>query len=166
VLGHSLGAMVGWQLVNRLESSGRRVAGFIPMGCPPPHAVSPESARLRNLVGDELLAYLRSIDGLPADALEEPELLSMALTAVSADFRITADYPAERIERRLTCPVLAVGGRSDHSCPPDLVRRWADSTTAGADIREIDGGHFFLTEHPAAVARLVGEFCAQHRTAS
>jgi surfactin synthase thioesterase subunit len=128
--------------------------------------VSPESARLRELVGDELLAYLRSIDGLPAEALEEPELLSIVLTAVSADFRITADYPVERIERRLACPVLAVGGRSDHSCPPDRVRRWADSTTGGADIREVDGGHFFLTENPAAVARLVGEFCARHRTAS
>lgn len=162
LLGYSLGAMVGWQLAQRLEHSGRAPSGVIQMACAPPHATDAESTRLRDLSREELVAHLRRLDGLPTEVLDEPELLEIALDSVGADFRATADYPVQRIERRLRCPLLAVGGSSDPSCRADQVQRWAETTTGVAHIREVPGGHFFLNDRPDEVGRLVEDFCHRH----
>jgi len=159
VFGHSLGAMVGWQLVHLLERHGYPVHGFVPAACPPPHAVGPDAEQVRELDGEALVAHLRDMDGLPQEVLEDPELLSFVLDIVRSDFAITRDYPCRGIDQKLSCPVLALGGGDDRSVAADAIARWSETTAGQAGYRMLAGGHFFHLDHPVPVAALLVELC-------
>ncbi|MET8803381.1 alpha/beta fold hydrolase [Streptomyces sp. NPDC004546] len=156
VFGHSLGAMVGWQLVRLLESRGRDVQGFMPASCNPPHVARPAGGGQVPLQkSDEVLAYLRRLGGLPEEVLDEPELLELVLDVVRADFALTQDYPTPGRVERIACPVMAIGGGDDTEVPSDQLPRWADCTSQAAGWRILSGGHFFYQEHLAEIAELL-----------
>jgi surfactin synthase thioesterase subunit len=156
--------MVGWQLISVLEQRGRPVDGFAPAGCPPPHAVAPDADAIRDLAGEALVAHLRRLGGLPQEVLDDPELLAAVLKTVRSDFAITKDYPVRRIDYRISCPVLALGGRDDLSVPNAVIARWSETTRAPATCRILPGGHFFHLDHPAEVGALLGGLCGPTAT--
>ncbi|MER7728133.1 alpha/beta fold hydrolase [Streptomyces sp. NPDC096323] len=159
VFGHSLGAMVGWQLVRLLESRGHEVRGFVPASCNPPHvARTAGGGEVPLREKNEVLAYLRRLGGLPEEVLDEPELLDLVLDIVTADFVLTQDYPTPGRVRRIACPVMAIGGEDDTAVPTDQLPRWADCTEKEARWRTFDGGHFFYQEHLTEVAGLLASF--------
>ncbi|MFE9443809.1 thioesterase II family protein [Streptomyces sp. NPDC006602] len=161
VFGHSLGAMVGWQLVRRLEAAGREVGGFAPASCLPPHLARPVvDTSSRFIADDELEAYLRSLGGLPEEFFEEPELLELVMPIVRADLGLTVDYPEPGGTHRVSCPVLAIGGEADAAVPSDGLARWSECADAGMDVRVMTGGHFFYQDHLADVAGLLAEMAA------
>jgi surfactin synthase thioesterase subunit len=50
---------------------------------------------------------------------------------------------------------VALVGDADPKVPIDLVRPWADYTTAGFDLKVFPGGHFYLVEHQEAVVAAI-----------
>lgn len=62
-----------------------------------------------------------------------------------------------RYARRVSCPVLIVGGRSDSAVPPWQVRR-LHRLIPSSSLVEIEGDHFALLRSPTALARVVSDF--------
>jgi medium-chain acyl-[acyl-carrier-protein] hydrolase len=99
--------------------------------------------RLSGLPDDEFLAEVARLNGIPPEVLSEPELLSMLLPALRADFELAETYqplPGGRLD----CPVIAYLGTSDPETDYDGVLSWREVTTGEFTMRVFSGDHFYL----------------------
>src|SRR5262249_17772973 len=91
----------------------------------------------------EFLEQLRRLDGLPAGALENPDLLEYALPVLRADAALSRSY-VYTPGPPLPLPIFAYGGSSDPNVRPEHLEAWREQTTTEFKRREFKGGHFFL----------------------
>ncbi|WP_210154502.1 thioesterase II family protein [Microbispora oryzae] len=148
LLGHSMGALVAFELARLLTAAGHGPACLVVSGHAAPH-LPPENA-FHLLPDEEFLRQVLADSGDLGDALDDPRLRELYLPALRADFRLAETYryvpgPA------LTCPIVTWSGAADHTVPVEEVRQWSAFTGAPARHRTFPGGHFFPLEEPAAV---------------
>lgn len=157
--GHSLGALVVYELTRRLRDEGLPAPVHLYVsGRAAPHL--PETrARLHDLPTARLVPHLREIGGTPEEVLGAPELLDVFLPTLRADFEVNENYrhaPADP----LTTPLTVFGGTRDPRADADELRAWGALTQARHDVRLYEGGHFFVTPHAGS---LVAEMTASLR---
>lgn len=152
--GHSLGALVAFELTRRLRDDGAPLPlRLVVSGCAAPWCGAPPP-RWHELPDAQLIAALRDMGGTPAAVIDEPDLMPFLLPPVRADFALLAAYrytPAPP----LPVPVTAFAGRADVRTDIAGVQAW--SAAGGAcDVHWFDGGHFFIhQEHEAVLACLL-----------
>jgi medium-chain acyl-[acyl-carrier-protein] hydrolase len=81
--------------------------------------------------------------GIPAAVLDEPDLLSMFVPVLKADMEMFETYqylpgPA------LPCPIYAIAGERDPSCPPSSMAGWERETVGSFFAETVAGNHFFI----------------------
>ncbi|UVL87385.1 thioesterase II family protein [Pseudomonas sichuanensis] len=148
LLGHSLGALVAFELAHELQA----------LGCPPPLALfacgtaAPtrredyDGANWREPKSDEaLLAELRKLGGTPEEVLANEELMSLTLPVVRADFLLCGRY-AYRQRAPLHCPLHVLGGDTDRANAEQL-QAWRRESQGEFSLEMFPGGHFFIHEH-------------------
>ncbi|HEV2779518.1 MAG TPA: alpha/beta fold hydrolase [Actinophytocola sp.] len=152
LFGHSMGALVAFELALRLRADGAvPPAHLFVSGRPAPHL--PETrTQLRDLPVDRLVHELRRIGGTPDMVLGDPELLEAFLPLLRADFSVNETY-RYRPTGPLPFPLTAFGGERDPRADEPEVRAWAAHTGARFGCRIFPGGHFFTETH---AAELVG----------
>ena len=150
LFGHSMGALLAFELLRRLEQSGAPPpTHFFAASAPAPH-LRRRRPPLHHLEDAALIASLRSFDGLPEWVIEDPELLALFLPTLRADLEVCDTYRYDGA-RPLTCPITAGGGASDRSLPRVELAAWAALTSAQFTLRLFEGSHFFLAERRDAV---------------
>jgi surfactin synthase thioesterase subunit len=149
LFGHSLGSVVAFELAHRLHAEGRPqpIVLFASGGDAPSRRNAERYANLRT--DAEFMAELERLEGTPAAALREPELMALTLPILRADFAACAAYrcPAER---RIACPIQVFGGSRDTTTSETLAA-WGTHTTGAHWVDVLPGGHFFLHEQEAEV---------------
>jgi surfactin synthase thioesterase subunit len=153
--GHSLGALVGFEVCWRLQRAGRPAAAFYPSAAAAAHVHRSAETSPVHLTDDELLAVLRERGGMPEDILMEPDLMDLVIDACRTDMAVTDSYTYGDEDRRLDCPVIAFGGDDDSAVPTDRLERWRELTTGPCEVRVLAGGHFYLHDHMATVTAVV-----------
>ncbi|MEV4096144.1 thioesterase II family protein [Streptosporangium saharense] len=154
LFGHSMGAVVGFEVARRLEALGTPAAILFASGRRAPSRHRDEDVHLRGV--DGIVAELRKLDGTDPRALRDPELLQMILPAVRADYRAVETY-RYRPGPPLSCPIHALVGDDDDRATVEEAAAWREHTVGGAELDVFSGGHFYLTQHQAAIVRLVTE---------
>jgi medium-chain acyl-[acyl-carrier-protein] hydrolase len=160
--GHSMGAIVGFELARHLFRqfhrspehlfvSGRR-APQIPDQNPPIHLL-PEPAFM-----DEL----RRLNGTPEEILQDAELMRLFLPALRADFKISETYRYTKTEP-LACPISAFGGSLDTEVSAENLAAWNEHTRSFFKIRMFPGDHFFLNSARPLVTQAVSQDLSLHR---
>lgn len=140
--GHSMGALVGFELARDLRRRNRPgPSRLFVSGCFAPDI--PDPYPLHNLPDSELLEGLRRLNGMPQEALENAELMRLMLPTLRADCTVTETYHYAD-EPPLDCPVSAFGGLQDHLASRDQLEAWRQQTTASFSLRMFPGDHFFL----------------------
>jgi medium-chain acyl-[acyl-carrier-protein] hydrolase len=150
VFGHSLGALLAFELARRLRRerlpaplrlfvSGRRA----------PHVPSPD--RMLHALPDEaFVTELRRLTGTPEDLLRSPEMLAIFLPLLRADLELAETY-VHRDDAPLSIPISAYGGDADPDVPPETVEAWRLHTASTCRTVIFPGGHFYVNERRAAV---------------
>jgi surfactin synthase thioesterase subunit len=154
LFGHSLGAIVGFEVARRLEAAGQYPVRLFASGRRAPSTSRDEAVHLRD--DDGILAELRLLNGTASAVLSDDELMRAALPALRADYQIAETYrcmPSDTV----CCPITALTGDNDPKAKIDEVDGWAQHTTAGFDLRVFSGGHFFLTQHADAVIDILSQ---------
>ncbi|MFD8626376.1 thioesterase II family protein [Streptomyces hygroscopicus] len=141
--GHSLGALVVFELARRLRRLGARPpAHLFVSGRAAPQL--PDVRRpLRDLPPDELIGAVADIGGTPADVLRDKGLMATLLPLLRADFSVNETYEY-RGESPLGVPVPVIGGQRDPRADRAELLAWEDLTTERFQLRVFPGGHFFI----------------------
>lgn len=157
LFGHSLGALVAYELARRASSPPRRL--FV-AGRGAPHLPAPW--RDLHSRGDaELARAFQGLGGTPPEVLAHPELLALILPTFRADLEVASTYVHEP-RPPLACGVTAFAGRSDPLAPPADVEAWRMQAAHGDfRLRTFEGGHFFLLERQAEFAEAMRDELAR-----
>jgi pyochelin biosynthetic protein PchC len=147
--GHSMGAVVAFEVARRLEQRARTapVRLFV-SGRRAPSRRRRGEVHLRDDSG--LIAELRRVGGTDHRFLGDTELLAAILPVTRNDYRAIETYewaPGSP----LGCPVTALVGDSDPQTTADEASAWAEHSTGGFDLRILPGGHFYLDAGRAQV---------------
>lgn len=154
VFGHSLGALVAFELVREVAELGLPMPiGLYVSGRPAPH-VAFRGRPLWTLSDADLVAQLRALGGTPQVLLEHPKLLSAFLPALRADLRVNEDYEFKP-EQPLDVPITAFAAADDSRARATDMASWADHTTASFALTELAGGHFAVMADPTVVLNRV-----------
>jgi surfactin synthase thioesterase subunit len=153
VFGHSLGAIVGFEVVRRLEAARQYPVRLFASGRRAPSTLRDgETVHLRDDAG--ILAEVRRLNGTVSSVLSDDELMRAVLPALRADYRIAETYscaPSDTVR----CPVTVLTGDSDPKTTIDEAKGWGQHTTAEFELRVFTGGHFFLAQHVDAINELL-----------
>ncbi|MEV0001657.1 alpha/beta fold hydrolase [Micromonospora sp. NPDC050980] len=153
LFGHSLGALVAFELARRLEHLHGRPAThlFVSGHIPPQHPRPPGQYDYR--LPDALFRErLRELAGTPEEVLAHDELLDLVIPVLRADFE-AADTYRSRPGPRISPPLTVYGGADDPEAPPETLPDWAVLTTGRHEVRILPGGHFFLNDEQATVLK-------------
>lgn len=172
LLGFSLGAIVGLEVISQAPDRVQRIAllGCNARAMPAERVagrrMAVEKARREGTVGyiadvwDVSVPAWRHVDtGLRA------ELEAMAADTTLATFEEQIEISIERTDSRprlshIAVPALVACGEEDRVCPPELSREIADAIP-GARLAIVErAGHYLTLDQPEFVAGLLAEWLA------
>jgi surfactin synthase thioesterase subunit len=157
--GHSMGALVAFEVARRFEGSGHGIGALFVSACAAPgrsgYDYIPESDR-------GLLDAVTEMTGVNPEFLENEQFAAKILPTLRG-FKAITKYECAP-EAMLSCPIFAYYADDDEVATLDKVMPWARRTTSEFAIREFAGHHFYLTEHlPELVRDIEDKISAQIR---
>lgn len=176
LFGHSMGALVGFELMHALRARDAGMAVWFGASA----SVAP-SCRVREThwlgcTHQQMVDRLRPLGGTPDALLEDRDFIDFLMPTLRADFHLCGTYPvdakgvggAATTREPLDCPVAVFTGRDDPATArADDIARWRDETRDTCAFHRFDGGHFYLDDAPgpvlARVASSLADALAQPR---
>jgi medium-chain acyl-[acyl-carrier-protein] hydrolase len=153
MFGHSMGAVLASEVTRALAEAGNPLPQHLLVsGRRPPHIPGTESP-MRGLSDPEFVAELsRRYGGIPAEILQEPELMALFIPVLRADLTaLETHFPTRRAP--LACPITAFGGADDRLTPREHLEAWRGETSGAFQVRMYAGDHFFLnSQRPKLLA--------------
>jgi surfactin synthase thioesterase subunit len=157
LFGHSLGATVAYELCLEIRRRGLPMPQGLVVSARQAPALPWRFRQVSGLPDEEFTAALRELGGTPEVVLAQPDLMSLLLPALRADFAIVESY-RDRDEPPLDVPILALAGTEDDRATAEQMAGWATRTTASFALHPVRGGHFFVDSRADAVTELVSAF--------
>lgn len=147
--GHSMGALVSFEVARRFEAAGRSISALFVSACAAPGLLGeeyiPESDR-------GLLEVVAEMTGVNPEFLENEEFAARILPTLRG-FKAIMNYECPP-EARVSCPISAYLADDDAIATPEKVQPWAERTTAQFTMRQFTGHHFYVNDH---LPELVGD---------
>ncbi|MFD9941928.1 thioesterase II family protein [Nonomuraea sp. NPDC059023] len=155
--GHSLGALVAFELVREIRRRGgpEPVHLFV-SGCDAPQVTYEDGQPVRTMTRPQLVSFLRGLGGTPEWLLGDEGAMAMILPAIQADFTIKETYTYAQ-EPPLDLPITALPSTRDPRIAESKVIGWRDQTAAAFVLRPFDGGHFAVFEQAMLTHRILAE---------
>ncbi len=144
VFGHSLGAVLAYELTRRLaETLDPAALRLVVSGSPAPH--DPRPRRATGLPDEEFLGLVREFAGYDHPALADEGMRDMLLPVLRADVEMHENYRPGQAGP-LPLPVTSVLGADDHLVSRDQAAGWQAVTARPLRLVEVAGGHMYLAE--------------------
>lgn len=154
VFGHSLGALVGFEVARRLGEVDQ-FRHFVASGLMAPSVLpSRRVLEIAQLDGKAFVEALGFFGGLPPELIADEEVYDLLLPGLVADFRMAAGY-RYRPGPRLAVNVSLINGRSDPHVEPEGVELWRDECRNEPAFHWTEGGHFYFEEDPSRLTDLL-----------
>lgn len=155
LLGHSMGALIAYTMIQRRVADGLRVPeALIAVSCAAPHLPSP-ALGVESADDLELATALSRYGGLPPEILHRGDWLAALIPLVRDDLRICASYRYAG-EPPLPCRIHVLGGDADPVVTADALAGWRRHSALPVAVTTVPGGHFILREPGAPLISLIG----------
>jgi surfactin synthase thioesterase subunit len=158
--GHSLGAVIAFETIRRLDADGHTPVHLFASGRRAPSCQRDESVHLSD--DDGIIAEVRRLNGTASSLLGDDDLMRATLPALRADFQAAETY---RCAPGVTvgCSITVLTGDADPKTTIAEGNAWAGHTTSTCTTHIFSGGHFFLTAHATEITGLLQDhFQKQH----
>jgi surfactin synthase thioesterase subunit len=163
VFGHSMGALVGLELLHALRARGLGEAVWFGASASVAPVCRVRETDWLDCGVDRMIGKLRSLGGTPEAFLADRDLIAFLLPTLRADFHLCGTYEAGGADRApLGCPLTVFTGHADPATAREEdVLRWRGETRGAFARRAFEGGHFYLDEASGAVLQHVADALAQ-----
>jgi medium-chain acyl-[acyl-carrier-protein] hydrolase len=148
LFGHSMGALIAFELARYLCAQGQPPAYLFVSGMRAPQRYM-TGYPVHTLPDDMFIQILREMHGTPEEILQNTELMQILLPTLHADFELCYSYvyhpgPA------LPCAITAFGGTQDVAVSEEDLQAWSEQTSQHFRSSLLPGDHFFLQHayHP------------------
>ncbi len=148
LFGHSMGAVIAFELALLLERRGAAPHALVASGRRAPSTYRDEWVHRRDPAG--VAAELRQLSGTDPMFLQDPELFAMVLPALRADYQAVETYQCAP-DAAVGCPLVVFVGDDDPKTTVEEAGAWRRNTTGPFDLRVFPGGHFYLDDQVAEV---------------
>ncbi|MFI9754679.1 thioesterase II family protein [Streptomyces collinus] len=143
LFGHSLGAVLAYELTHLLSVRGVHVERLVVSGSPGPW--TQRERRAAGLEGDEFLARVEEFAGFRHEALDHPEMRELILPTLQADCEMHEAYvPSTDVP--VSVPITSLRGASDGLVTAEEAQQWRDATTGEFGYVEFPGDHMYLVD--------------------
>jgi medium-chain acyl-[acyl-carrier-protein] hydrolase len=141
--GHSLGALVAFELVRRLRQTHGRLPQHLFVSARNAPQTKALTETYYNLPDNEFAEKVTLLGGMDDLILQNKEMMSLILPILRADFQMNETYEY-RAEPPLTCPISAFHGTEDSIMTYELLDAWRTQTASDFRLRTLEDGHFFI----------------------
>jgi medium-chain acyl-[acyl-carrier-protein] hydrolase len=153
IFGHSMGALVAYELVSALERASVRAPSHLFVSSRRAPDEPDTRVPLHDMPESQFLVELQERYGaIPAAVLDEPELLELLLPVVRADIRAVETYrPSLAVPHQVRCAVHVYGGEDDRHPRPAQLPGWQRVAASPVRVRVFAGDHFYLQQQRDAL---------------
>ncbi|KOU40385.1 thioesterase II family protein [Streptomyces sp. WM6378] len=143
LFGHSLGAVLAYELVHLLTERGVHVERLVVSGSPGPW--TQRERRAAGLPDEEFLARVEEFAGFRHEALDHPEMRELILPTLQADCEMHESYvPSTDVP--VSVPICSLRGSVDGLVTAEEAQQWQAATTADFTYVEFPGDHMYLVD--------------------
>ncbi|MGK9252533.1 thioesterase II family protein [Paenibacillus humicus] len=143
LLGHSMGALIAYDMLQRHGSGLGFIDGFVASAHPPPRSGS----SLESMSEERVRDYLRRLGGLDEKLLDDPAVMEIVLPAMKNDLEAVLAY-RRTAPAKLDMPITAVVGLQDPHVQAEAAAGWEDWTRDSFELVSLPGGHFYFADAP------------------
>ncbi|MET8628238.1 alpha/beta fold hydrolase [Kitasatospora sp. NPDC004669] len=150
VFGHSMGALLGYELAVALGSRhGRWPEHFVASASRAPHRQTPDDS-VAALDDGQLVAELAAQGAVPDFVARDKRLVQLVARPMRGDIALCDSY-VPTPDGPLPCPVDGWRGEADLGVTHAHIREWSACSTADTTIRTFTGGHLYHLADPHPV---------------
>lgn len=160
LFGHSLGAVLAYELVHLLSTRGVHVERLVVSGSPGPW--TQRERRATGLPDEEFLARVEEFAGFRHEALDHPEMRELILPVLQADCEMHEDY-VPSTDEPVSVPICSLRGGSDGLVSAEQAQEWRDATTGEFTYEEFPGDHMYLVDRGREVLDVIEAESARGR---
>jgi medium-chain acyl-[acyl-carrier-protein] hydrolase len=142
--GHSLGAIIAYELAQRLRQVGRPQPTQLLISAHRAPQIPLARRPTWNLPDVQFRQRLMELNGTPRAVFENPELLQLILPRMRADLRLAETYSHLATHVPLSCAITAFGGKGDHETSVEHLEPWRAVTGGPFQMQMFEGDHFFI----------------------
>jgi medium-chain acyl-[acyl-carrier-protein] hydrolase len=154
LFGHSMGALVAFELARRLQETHDLGAERLIVSARVAPQIRLSRRPINALPQAQFIEALRALQGTPAQLLNDAELMANLSPLLRADFAVHEEY-IYRPAPRLKCDVLAFGGLRDPEAGRDALQAWQQVTSGDFALRMVPGEHFFIQSAQSFFLRML-----------
>ncbi|TWS19922.1 thioesterase [Tsukamurella asaccharolytica] len=158
--GHSMGALVGFEMARRFAAAGSPIDGLFVSACAAPGHSGFDDVEDSD---EGLIAAAATMTGIDPALLAHEEFSARILPTLRGFRAITRYRPGA--SAALACPIRAYAGSEDVIATSERMVPWAERTTADFGLRGFTGHHFYLADHLSDLAGDVEATLARWRDA-
>jgi surfactin synthase thioesterase subunit len=160
LFGHSLGAVLAYELTHLLSARGVHVERLVVSGSPGPW--TQRERRATGLPDEEFLARVEEFAGFRHEALDHPEMRELILPVLQADCEMHENY-VPSTDEPVSVPICSIRGSSDGLATAEQAQEWRKATTGEFSYAEFPGDHMYLVDHAREVLDVIEAECARGR---
>lgn len=153
--GHSLGALVAFEVARRFRAEGRPLPRVFFASAHRAPQMPLRQARISALSDAQFVSEVNNRHGgVPAEVASNRELMELMVPSLRADYRVFESYRYQD-DLPLSCPLIAMGGTRDEHITPGELEGWSSQTSGPFERKLFDGGHFYVNDlRPQVVASI------------
>jgi len=152
--GHSLGALIAFELAQRLRIENRNMPmRLVVSAFRSPERLS-ENTIMHSLADADFLVELKKYGGTAPELVNDKASMECLMPMLRADFKLHETY-RYRLQPKLSCPITAFCGDRDNIVDINEMKGWKAHTSSFFSIENVSGNHFFVTSETKKMLELL-----------